>query len=377
MFFGHIADRYGRKPASKAAVWVVLGAIVAQAFNPSGLIHPGMQSLGTAFLLTARVIQGLGVGGIPAAQTWVTELSDKRCLAMTSAMTQASSNTCYCVCAAVLFGLSANLSDADFNLWGWRVGVLLSGAPEVVALIYMDEVMDTFTPAKIDKPVEEDMQADQEMPKEKPLYTVFSKYKTNSLICFVNVTAVNMMQFCCSNMLPYFLMTYCGISTSQAYFITFTSEVSCIWGSLVAGGMSDYFGLGKEAVIGSGIATAYALIAFGVVTANPGHFWPAFILFGPMNAVCSSMACATVQTYVCEAYPRHCRASGTATVNNSSMVVSAAAPVIFDTIAHASPVMVGVSMASMMAIRMLVSQIAYQYHMAGKLRLAHIRMIPY
>ena len=60
--FGYMADYTGRKPALLTALWMMLGATVAQGFMPQ------IPHVGTAGILLCRALQGFATGGVPATR---------------------------------------------------------------------------------------------------------------------------------------------------------------------------------------------------------------------------------------------------------------------------------------------------------------------
>ncbi|MEU0270836.1 MFS transporter [Streptomyces sp. NPDC006307] len=128
--FGHIGDRYGRRPVMLASLLLTGAATVAVGCVPT------YATLGVAapvLLLVLRFVQGLGLGGEWGGAVLLTvEHAPERQRALWASFPQVGPPVGFLLANGVILGLSAGLSDAQFREWGWRVpfwaaGVLAAG----------------------------------------------------------------------------------------------------------------------------------------------------------------------------------------------------------------------------------------------------------
>ncbi|MFJ8646783.1 MFS transporter [Streptomyces sp. NPDC093546] len=128
--FGHIGDRYGRRPVMLASLLLTGAATVAVGCVPT------YATLGVAapvLLLVLRFVQGLGLGGEWGGAVLLTvEHAPERQRALWASFPQVGPPVGFLLANGVILGLSVGLSDAQFREWGWRVpfwaaGVLAAG----------------------------------------------------------------------------------------------------------------------------------------------------------------------------------------------------------------------------------------------------------
>ncbi len=124
MVFGHLGDRFGRRRAMLASLW--LGCLAA--FGIAAL--PGHAALGTTatvLFVALRILQGLSIGGqIPGTITFVSEfLPARRGLACGLVFMLIQLGLLFG--NAVSLGLHALLPAEAVADWGWRVAYALAG----------------------------------------------------------------------------------------------------------------------------------------------------------------------------------------------------------------------------------------------------------
>ncbi|MFV0130445.1 MFS transporter [Streptomyces sp. HMX112] len=123
--FGHIGDRYGRRPVMFASLLLTGTATVAVGCVPS------YATLGVAaplLLLALRFVQGLGLGGEWGGAVLLTvEHAPQRRRALWASFPQVGPSVGFLLANGVMLALSAGLSDAQFREWGWRVPFWAAG----------------------------------------------------------------------------------------------------------------------------------------------------------------------------------------------------------------------------------------------------------
>jgi metabolite-proton symporter len=130
--FGHYGDRIGRK-----SVLVVTLVLMGVATTLIGVL-PTYAAIGAAapiLLVTLRFVQGIGLGGEWGGAVLMSiEHADPARRGFTASWPQVGVPAGNLLASAVLWLLSAVLSDDAFLSWGWRVPFLLSGILVVVGL---------------------------------------------------------------------------------------------------------------------------------------------------------------------------------------------------------------------------------------------------
>ncbi|GAB2799447.1 MFS transporter [Streptomyces daliensis] len=126
LVFGHYGDRIGRKKLLVLSLLLMGGATFAIGLLPT---HAAVGSLAPVLLTTLRLVQGFALGGEwGGAVLLVSEHGDARRRGFWASWPQTGAPAGQLLATAVLAVLTATLSDAAFESWGWRVPFLLSGA---------------------------------------------------------------------------------------------------------------------------------------------------------------------------------------------------------------------------------------------------------
>ncbi|MEV8628486.1 MFS transporter [Streptomyces sp. NPDC051079] len=125
VLFGHVGDRYGRRPVLFASLLLTGCATVAVGCVPT------YESIGIAaplLLLVLRFLQGLGLGGEWGGAVLLTaEHAPERRRALWASFPQIGPAVGFLLANGVMLALTAGLSDADFRSWGWRVPFWAAG----------------------------------------------------------------------------------------------------------------------------------------------------------------------------------------------------------------------------------------------------------
>ncbi|MHC3390216.1 MFS transporter [Streptomyces lavendulocolor] len=130
VLFGHVGDRYGRRPVMFASLVLTGAATVAVGCVPS---YATLGVTAPVLLLVLRFLQGLGLGGEWGGAVLLTvEHAPVRRRALWASFPQVGPAVGFLLANGVMLGLSAGLSDAQFREWGWRVpfwgaGLLAAG----------------------------------------------------------------------------------------------------------------------------------------------------------------------------------------------------------------------------------------------------------
>lgn len=128
--FGHIGDRYGRRPVLFLSLFLTGFATVAVGCVPS---YATIGAAAPVLLLVLRFLQGLGLGGEWGGAVLLTvEHAPARRRVLWSSFPQMGPSLGFLLANGVMLALSAGLTDAEFRSWGWRIpfwgaGLLAAG----------------------------------------------------------------------------------------------------------------------------------------------------------------------------------------------------------------------------------------------------------
>ncbi|MEU6861918.1 MFS transporter [Streptomyces sp. NPDC046876] len=123
--FGHIGDRYGRRPVLLASLLLTGLATVAVGFVPTyasiGLAAP-------VLLLVLRFLQGLGLGGEWGGAVLLTaEHAPEGRRGLWASFPQVGPSVGFLLANGMTLTLSVTLTDAQFASWGWRLPFWAAG----------------------------------------------------------------------------------------------------------------------------------------------------------------------------------------------------------------------------------------------------------
>ncbi len=132
MVFGHFGDKIGRTNTTAVAVVMMSAATFAV-----GLL-PGYATLGIGaplLLIACRMFQGFSAGGeYNGATVLISEFAPSHRRALYASAVPTASLMGQVTSALTVVLLSANLSPAAFDAWGWRVPFLLAGPLGLIGL---------------------------------------------------------------------------------------------------------------------------------------------------------------------------------------------------------------------------------------------------
>ncbi|MFE0850300.1 MFS transporter [Streptomyces rochei] len=132
LVFGHYGDRLGRKKLLVLSLLMMGGATFAIGLLPT---HATIGTAAPVLLTVLRLVQGFALGGEwGGAVLLVSEHGDARRRGFWASWPQTGAPAGQLLATGVLALLTAVLSDAAFNSWGWRIPFLLSGVLVMVGL---------------------------------------------------------------------------------------------------------------------------------------------------------------------------------------------------------------------------------------------------
>ena len=139
--FGRIADRFGRKRSMTLSVLLMsFGSLLIA-------VTPTYNTIGTwapVVLLTARLLQGLSVGGeYGVSATYLSEMADKKNRGFYSSFQYVTLIGGQLIAIALLIFLQNILSDTDLESWGWRIPFIVGAILSIVAFYLRKSLEET------------------------------------------------------------------------------------------------------------------------------------------------------------------------------------------------------------------------------------------
>ena len=139
--FGRIADRYGRKQSMTLSVLLMSFGSMIIAFTPDfgsvGLLAP-------ILLLTARLLQGLSVGGeYGVSATYLSEMASKNNRGFYSSFQYVTLIGGQLIALGIQLILQNWLSDQELHNWGWRIPFVIGAVLSLVALYLRSSMYET------------------------------------------------------------------------------------------------------------------------------------------------------------------------------------------------------------------------------------------
>ncbi|MFD7323412.1 MFS transporter [Streptomyces sp. NPDC059875] len=139
--FGHVGDRYGRRPVMFASLLLTGCATVAVGCVPS---YATLGITAPVLLLVLRFLQGLGLGGEWGGAVLLTaEHAPERRRALWASFPQIGPAVGFLLANGVMLALSATLTDAQFREWGWRVPFWAAGLLAAGGLLLRSSLTET------------------------------------------------------------------------------------------------------------------------------------------------------------------------------------------------------------------------------------------
>ncbi len=173
MLIGSYADRHGRRAAMTLTLWLMgLGcALIAAA--PT---HAQMGVLGPVLMVLARLIQGFAAGGeVGASTTLLVEHAPPGKRGFYSSWQFGSQSLGVMLGALTVAVLTAALTQAQMQDWGWRVPFVIGILTVPVGAYIRRNLEETLEPAPAPKPATGDRRA--AVAGHQPLRRVFAEHK--------------------------------------------------------------------------------------------------------------------------------------------------------------------------------------------------------
>lgn len=316
VIFSAIGDRYGRKRALSLSM---LGMAIPTA--GIGLI-PSFTDIGytaTILLVLLRLIQGLSLGGeMGGAVTYVMEHTPGHRVGLASGLIQAS--TCLGLLAGTLISgaIAAVLSEAQFNLWGWRVPFLLGLFAAWIGLMIRRNMPESR--------LYERAKAENRLVRN-PVKAVFANQKKPLLLGIAVLVPMTCCFFFAFVYFNSFMISQLDFQASRALMITSVGLMLSLSTTLFGGWLADRIGYRHVLSIG---ALLCLITFFPIIQMMSGEMGTAVVL--PAFASLSILVgfyCSSAFAAVAGLFSTEVRYSGASlAVNIASPVFGSTAPLL-------------------------------------------------
>ncbi len=304
ILFGHIGDRFGRKP-----VLVISTIAMAVPTFAMGLLPTAAQigPVAAVLLVVMRLLQGLSIGGEYIGSVCYSAESakpGKRGLMCTASIFGAGVGTLMGSAMADL--VNVVFSTEVVESWGWRIPFLLGGLVGVVGWYLRRNLPETSSAL-----------ATQE-PSQPPIIDTLVHHWRIVL----KVVGLNLMHAVSFFMIFVFMKTYLhefvGLKETQALTIATLGLLALMVVTVVSGALSDRIGR-KPVLLVSALAAivfAYPLLMF----VNMGSFWIALACQFAFASIVGTYS-GTAPSTMAEMVPSHVRVTGTSLGYNLCMAL--------------------------------------------------------
>jgi MFS family permease len=320
LVFGHVGDKFGRKPALVACLGMMAAATFLIGLLPTSAT---LGVLAPVLLVLLRFVQGIAVGGQwGGVVLLLTETAgpDKRGFAGTFGQAGVPLGVILGNVAFLVVG--ATVPPADFAAWGWRVPFLASALLFPVVLFIQLKVEDSPVFREIKERRAEAPAVAAPAPLREVLRTHWRTVLLGSGLMFAS-NAIFYVSI--AGVLDYSTREL-GLARNSVLVVTLLSSLLSVPVILLAGRWSDRHGRRPLIVVGAVGLILWAFPYFWLIdTASLGLIFVALAVGG----VASSLVYGPVAAYLAELFEPHVRYSGASLAYQlASILVSGGTPFI-------------------------------------------------
>ncbi len=314
VLIGNFGDRAGRKAALTLTILLMAAGTGVIAFSPTyasiGLGAP-------VLLLLGRVLQGFSAGGeVGGATAYLLESAEPLQRGRVASWLEASMGMANILGALAAFSVTATLSTAQVQAWGWRIPFIFGLLIAPVGL-YLRRSLDETEAFQAEALRRLRDHAQQKV----PLLEIFRNHGRSLFVGF----CVAILWAVAVYVLMIFLPTYVqhpdtfNFSARQAFGASLIGNIPFVIGCLWFGSLSDRIGRRRSLFISAALLLLFVLPLFMWLKASPTL---------PTLIVVQCIVCILVASFVgvapaalSEIFPTGVRSTGTSLVYNGAFTV--------------------------------------------------------
>jgi MFS family permease len=292
---GALADRAGRKPAMMLTVALMAVGMLVIALTPS---YATLGPIAPILVVLARLVQGFALGGeVGPASSFLIEAAPPNQRGLYASWQLASQGLSIVIAGSIGLGLSATLSAAAMDDWGWRIPFLIGVSIIPVALFMRSQLPETLD---VEAPTTHHSLGSV-------LSSLFRDNTRPVVLALLVIASGTIGQYILNYMTTYALTT---LHMPQSVSIAATLVLGlCIFVfSLIGGWLSDRIGRKPILIIPRVIATLAAYPAFWAM--NEYKNGPALLLATAFLASVGAVGGSVSLVIIPESLPKSVRSSG-------------------------------------------------------------------
>lgn len=299
---GIYADRRGRKAGLTLSVSLMCAGSLAIALTPG---HAEIGMLAPAILLTARMVQGLSLGGeYGASATYLSEMAGRERRGFYSSFQYVTLISGQLIALCVLLVLQAVMPEAELRAWGWRIPFAIGAGLAVVVFYLRRRLSETesFTNAQAEIRT-------SAAPKSSA-YSLFRHHPRQAFLVMALTAGGTLAFYAYTTYMQKFLVNTSGFTAETATRITAAAMFLYMLMQPAFGALSDRVGR-KPVMIAFGVlGVAFTYPIFRALEGTTDPFVAFALILGALIIVSGYTSINAVVK--AELFPAHVRALGVA-----------------------------------------------------------------
>jgi MHS family proline/betaine transporter-like MFS transporter len=323
VLLGLLGDRIGRKRILTATILMMAAATFS-----IGLI-PSYDSIGVGapiLLFVARLLQGLSAGGeYSGASTFISESSPDRRRGFLASFLEFGTVTGFVIAAGLVTALTAVLSDATMQQWGWRMPFLLAAPLGLTGAWLRLKVPETPAFERTDR--EERQRSARNRFRE----VVVHQQRTLALAIAL-VLALDVTNYLVLSYLPNYLSGTLGYDTTHSLLLTVVTMLVMLVAIPLVGRLSDR--LGRRPILAAA-CLGYLVLSVPALWLLQRGSWSAILAGLLLLGLCQTLFIGTTPSALPEMFPTSHRYSGMALAFNiAASLFGGTAPMVAAYLVH-------------------------------------------
>ncbi len=255
--FGHVGDRFGRRPALAFSLLLMTVATTAFGLLPT---YAAVGLLAPVLMVLCRILQGLSASAeLPGALLLMLEHAPADRRGLTAAIGNVANGVALAAAAAVSLLLSTTLTPDQLAGWGWRVAFLIGAPLGLVGLYVRTRLLDSPEFVAL---------GEQARQGRAPIARAVRTAKRGLVLLTVWSGAHAIAGYTLTVAMPAYLIRT-GLSPADAYTANLVAVLASTGFALLGGYLIDRFPLRRVALVIMGGTAVTAVPAFLIITRYP------------------------------------------------------------------------------------------------------------